>query len=51
MPVIVSKKKKTIPVKNKKAKVLKFLSSVQSKDVFPRKNKKAEENLKHAGLI
>ncbi len=48
---IVSKKKKPISAKNKKMKLLKFLSSVQSKDVFPGKNRKAEENLKRAGLI
>ena len=51
MPAIATKKKKSVPVRNKKAKLLKFLSSIQAKDIFPDKNKKAESNLKRAGLI
>lgn len=34
-----------------KAKLLKYLSSVKTWDIFPEQNKKAVENLKKAGLI
>jgi hypothetical protein len=50
MPAIASKKKKSSS-NNKKAKVLKYLSTVRTKDIFAAKNKKAEQNLKRAGLI
>jgi hypothetical protein len=51
MPAIASKKKKSSSNNIKKAKLLKFLSTVRTKDIFAAKNKKAEQNLKRAGLI
>ena len=34
-----------------KEKVVRYLSSVKTEAIFPEKNKKAEENLRKAGLI
>ncbi len=50
MPAVSSKKKKVVTT-NKTEKLRKFLSTARTKDIFPAKNKKAEMNLKRAGLI
>lgn len=50
MPAVTPKKQKR-SLKARKAKLVKYLSSVKVEDIFADKNKKAEKNLKRVGLI